>query len=253
MKIVASIQARLSSTRLPGKVLKEISGKPMLQWQIERLQQSRLIDDIVVATTNNPADDKIVDFCNRQGYKVFRGDEDNVLQRLTDLIVEHNVEIHVECFGDSPLTDPRMIDEFIGYLLKHQNSVDFVSNSLKTTYPPGSEVIVYKGAALIKANGLVEKTDPLREHVSLHIYRRTDVFSVVNLEAPPYLYYPDLYMEVDTLEDFQVMTFIIKNMMDHGHFMFSIDQVVSLLLDNPDISSINHKVSRRWKEFRNDD
>ncbi|HAY46269.1 MAG TPA: spore coat biosynthesis protein F [Gammaproteobacteria bacterium] len=253
MKIVASIQARLSSTRLPGKVLKEIAGKPMLQWQIERLQQSRLIDDIVVATTTNPADDRIVEFCNRQGYKVFRGDEDNVLQRLADLIVKYEVDIHVECFGDSPLTDPRMVDEFIGYLLKHQNSVDFVSNSLKTTYPPGSEVIVYKGGALIKVNGLVEKSDPLREHVSLHIYRRTDLFAVMNLEAPSYLYYPDLYMEVDTPEDFQVMTFVIENMMARGHLIFSIDQVVDLLLDNPDISSINRKVNRRWKEYRNDD
>ena len=85
MKIVASIQARLGSSRLPGKVLKEINGKPILYWHIDRIKKSRLIDDIIVATTNNPKDDKIVEFCEKYNFKYFRGSENDVLDRIIEL------------------------------------------------------------------------------------------------------------------------------------------------------------------------
>lgn len=252
MKIIASIQARLSSSRLPGKVLKEISGKPMLQWQVDRINKSRLVDEVIVATTTNPADNRIAQFCEKNKIACFRGSENDVLQRITDLITVNKVDIHVECFGDSPLIDPAIIDEFTGYLLKHQKTLDFVSNSIKTTYPPGAEVIVYKGETLIKANELVSKHDPLREHVSLNIYSKPHIFSVKNLEAPEHLYYPELFMEVDTIEDFKVMKFILEQMKTSGQEIFSTSQIVKLLKENPAISSINNSVERRWKAFRND-
>ena len=252
MKIVASIQARLSSSRLPGKVMKEICGKPMLQWQVDRIKQSRLVDQVIIATTLNPVDDIIYSFCKDNDICCFRGSEDDVLQRITDLIRENNVDIHVECFGDSPLTDPRMIDEFVGYLLKYYDSLDFVSNSLKTTYPPGTEILVYKSQALIDANDLVPVDDPLREHVSLNIYSRPAVFSVKNLVAPKHLNYPKLFMEVDTSEDFAVMTFIIEEMERAEEKAFTIEQVIRLLQANPDIASLNRAIERRWKEFRSD-
>ena len=252
MKIVASIQARLSSSRLPGKVMKEICGKPMLHWQVDRIKESRLVDEVIVATTLNPVDDKIDSFCKLNGISCFRGSEEDVLQRVTDLIIENNVDIHVECFGDSPLTDPRMIDEFVGYLLKHLGSLDFVSNSLKTTYPPGAEIVVYKGQALIKANDLVSRADPLREHVSLNIYSRPDIFLVKNLEAPIDLNHPELFTEVDTSEYFEAMTFIIEEMERAEENVFSISQAIKLLKAHPEISSLNSSVERRWKEFRSD-
>ena len=252
MRIIASIQARMLSTRLPGKVLKNILGKPMLEHQIIRLKQSRLIDDVVVATTNNPADDEIVRFCENRDFSYYRGDEDDVLQRISDLISTYEADLHVECFGDSPLTDPRIVDEFIGYILKNFDDVDFVSNSIKTTYPPGSEVIVYKGQTLLDANKIVAKDDSLREHVSMHIYQRDDCFSVVNLEAPIYLSEPDIYMEVDTAEDFEVMTFIFENMKALGNQFFSIYDVITLLKQNPKIAKLNSNIDRRWKAYRND-
>lgn len=252
MKIVASIQARLSSSRLPGKVLKQICGKPMLQWQIERIQKSRLVDQVIVATTLNPVDDQIANFCEQNKISCFRGSEDDVLQRITDLVKKNKVDIHVECFGDSPLVDPAIIDEFIGYLLKNYSKLDFVSNSIETSYPPGAEVIVYKGKSIQKANQLVSKDDPLREHVSLHMYSKPEIFSVKNLKAPPHLNYPDLFMEVDTNEDFTVMSFIIKQIKASKDIFFSTSEIIKLLTEHPDISSINSNVDRRWKEFRND-
>jgi len=252
MKIIASIQARLSSTRLPGKVLKEICGKPMLQWQIDRIKKSRLVDEIIVATTTNQADDAISEFCYKNKILCYRGSENDVLERISGLIIEHEADIHVECFGDSPLIDPSIIDEFIGYLLKNFDGLDFVSNSIKTSYPPGSEVIVYKGSALVKANNQVSKDDPLREHVSMHIYSKPDFFAIKNLEAPSHLNYPNLFMEVDTAEDFLVMSFIIEKMKESDEKFFTTSQIINLLKENPHIASINNNVERRWKEFRDD-
>jgi spore coat polysaccharide biosynthesis protein SpsF len=253
MKIVASIQARLGSTRLPKKVLKEINGKPMLLRQVERLRSSRLVDEVIVATTVNPNDDEIVVFCKDYGIKYFRGSEDDVLNRISSLILENEVDIHVECFGDSPFTDPHIVDEVVGYYLKYQDKYDFVSNSLSTTYPPGLEVLVYSGKSLIKADSLVEKNDPLREHVSIHITQKPEVFRIKNLEAPEYYSFPEVYLEVDTPEDFEVVSTIFKYFDEQGNSHFSLAQILDFLKENQELVSINSEVERRWKQFRKDD
>ena len=125
MKIVASIQARMNSSRFPGKVLQTVCGKPLLLWQVERLKNSRLIDEVIVATSSNKLDEQIIDFCFSNNIKSFIGSEINVLDRIATLIAVNNAEIHVECFGDSPLIDPELIDQFLGYLLKHRE-LDFI-------------------------------------------------------------------------------------------------------------------------------
>lgn len=253
MKIVASIQARLSSSRLPGKVMMELGGRPILQWQVERLKASRLIDEIVIATTTNPADDKIEQFCKKNQIMFFRGSEDDVLQRISNLIKEHQVDVHVECYGDSPLIDPQIVDEYIGYLLKNINELDLVTNTIKTTYPPGSEVTVYKGESLIRANKLVDANDPLREHVSLNIKSRPEIFHNVNLEAPSFLNYPELYIEIDTPKDLKVMQFIFQKMINTVDKYYALPEIISLMRANPEITKINSKVTRRWKKFIADD
>jgi spore coat polysaccharide biosynthesis protein SpsF len=253
MKIVASIQARLGSSRLPGKVLKDICGKPMLLWHIERIRKSRLLDDIVVATTTNSNDDLIVDFCIQNGINYFRGSENDVLNRITSLIKELNVGIHVELFGDSPLTDPHLIDEVVGFYLKYHKNYDFVSNHLKTTYPPGQEVLVYKGEALIQVEAKVKINDPLREHVSLHITNNRSDFRILNLEAPKHYYFPNIFLEVDTEEDFDFISQIISYFFNRGIKHFSLAQILEFLSSNPDLARSNVNVVRRWKEFRKDD
>ena len=232
MKIIASIQARLSSSRLPGKVLMELGGKPILWWQVERLKNSRLIDEVVIATTLNPADDKIEKFCKINNIRCFRGSENDVLQRISDLIKVHKADIHVECFGDSPLIDPQIVDEYIGYLLKNIDTIDLVTNTIKTTYPPGSEVTVYKGTSLIRANQIVDSNDLLREHVSLNIKSRPEIFTYVNLEAPSFLNYPEFYIEIDTPEDMKVMEFIFQEMMSTENKNYSLREVINLMKAN---------------------
>tara|TARA_B110000114_G_scaffold176208_1_gene206601 strand:- start:15718 stop:16482 length:765 start_codon:yes stop_codon:yes gene_type:complete len=252
MKIVASIQARLGSTRLPGKVLKEIHGKPMLYWHVERVKKARLLDDVIIATTTNPKDDEIIRFCEKYNYKYFRGSEDDVLERISALIIENKIDIHVELFGDSPLSDPQIIDEFIGFLLKNYNSTDFVSNSIKTTYPPGQEVLVYKGETLLKANELVSKNSKLREHVSIHIYKNPEIFNVINIEAPYYFNYIDIFLEVDTAEDFSLIEKIFVHFFDRNIYHFSLSQILEFVINNPSLKKINNQVERRWLKYRDD-
>lgn len=250
MKILATVQARLSSSRLPGKVLKEICGKPTLLWLIERIQKSLLIDDVVVATTVNPADDEIVRFCEKHNVRYYRGSEDDVLSRVASTLEKHHADIHVEFFGDSPLPDPLLVDRFIGFYLKYQDKYDYVTNALKTTFPPGQEVAVYRASALIEADRRIDKNSKLREHVGIHIYKYPEIYSVHNIEAPPEFNHPEVYLEIDTLEDFEFVSKVVNHFVETGNECFYLAQMLDFILKNKGLSEINNQVERRWKEFR---
>ena len=209
MNITATIQARTGSSRLPGKVLKSIDGKPMLQLQIERVLRSRLIDEVIVATTTLSQDEAIVELAQKIGVKCFRGPEDDVLGRIVSLLKEFQVKIHVELIGDSPLSDPQVIDEIIGFYLKHQDRYDYVSNGTKVTYPSGMEVNVYPAQALIEVEAGIDGDDPLREHVDIHL-SKNQKFRRICLEAPTYFHFPEIYLEVDTAKDFEMISTILK-------------------------------------------
>ena len=162
MKVTATIQARMGSSRLPGKVLMDICGKPMLLWQVERIRRARLVDEIIIATTLSESDNEIETFCKINNIRFFRGSENDVLGRIACLISERNIDIHLECYGDSPFIDPQIIDESIGFYLKKNIPNGYFSSSLETTYPPGMEVTIYRGNMLTEVNNLIPKNDPLR-------------------------------------------------------------------------------------------
>jgi spore coat polysaccharide biosynthesis protein SpsF len=252
MNITASIQARMGSSRLPGKVLKEICGKPMLLWLVERLRQSRLLDDVIVATSIEKQDDIIEQFCIQHKITCFRGSEEDVLNRIASLIRLHNVDIHVECYGDSPLIDPQIVDEFVGYYLKNRDTIDYASNAIKTSYPPGQEVVVYSGKILDELEKKLPDNDPLREHVGYNITRFQDDYRIASLEAPAHFFQPNVYLEVDTLEDFDVMSKIIKYFYDRGIEIASLAQILEFLEKYPEIALHNAKVTRRWKALRDE-
>lgn len=252
MKIVGSIQARLGSTRLPGKVLRKINGKPMLQYQVERIKKSLLIDDLVIATTTNNSDDPIVEFCIANNLSYYRGSEDDVLDRISNLLLKYNADVHVEFFGDSPLTDPELVDQYIGYFLKNQDEYDFISNHQKTSFPPGQEILVYKAEALINSNSFVPKNDPLREHVSIHITKYPEKYRLHNLEAPSYYNYPELFLEVDTPADFEVISKIISHFEDKNCKHFNLLQIIDFMSVNTSLAQINKNEERRWKAFRDE-
>lgn len=248
MKISATIQARMGSSRLPGKVLKPILGKPMLALQIERVRQSMLIDDIIIATSISKKDDPIEALARQLGVHCFRGSEDDVLSRVVAALRAYKVGIHVELMGDNPLPDPGLIDAIIGFYLKNKSQYDCVTNALKTTYPPGAEVSVYPSLVLMDAEQ--HAADPaFREHVSIHIYQHPERYQVYNLEAPPWLYAPDLHLEVDTEEDFQVVSAIYEALYP-ANLNFTLPQIIEFLRKNEALASKNRHVDRRWRAFR---
>ncbi len=249
MKVTATIQARSGSSRLPEKVLRPIMGKPLLAHQIERVKCSRLVDEVVVATTTNPKDDRIAELCESVGAKVFRGSENDVLGRVAQCLRTYDVGVHVELLGDSPLTCPTLLNEVIGYYFKNQNQYDFVSNDLKVTYPPGLEVKVYPASVLIQLDDEIPKSEAKREHVSYHIVQRPNQFRLCNLEASGRYLRPDCYLEVDTQEDFDVMSQVLHDLYRPDR-CFTIDHILDYLDANPDLFSKNRHVHRRWLELK---
>ncbi len=251
MNITATVQARMGSSRLPGKVLMPILGKPMLELQLERIQHSRLIDEVIIATSTAPQDDPIERLARQCGVGCFRGSEHDVLGRVVETLRTFQVELHVELLGDNPMPDPLLMDAVIGYYLKHATRYDYVTNGLKTTYPPGAEITVYPASVLIDAERRTPQDDALREHVSLHITRHPDRYRLCNLEAPPWFRYPELYLEVDTREDFEVVSAVFEHFYPSNPG-FGLGQVIEFMLAHPELAERNRFVERRWKVFRQD-
>jgi spore coat polysaccharide biosynthesis protein SpsF len=246
--VTATIQARLSSSRLPGKVLSPIAGVPMLALQIKRIKMCRLVDNIVIATTDQPADDDIEKLAIELNVGVFRGSEDDVLNRVASALQHFNVDIHLELLGDNPIFDPALAEFMIGYFLKHRNEFDYVSNQLKTTFPPGAEMSVYSAEVLIEAEKLAAQ-DKLREHTGPHIYQNPDRHRIKNIEAPAHLRYPEMYLEVDTPEDLAVVTSVFEHFLPERPW-FSLADAIDFLNDRPELSTSNQGVERRWRSFR---
>ena len=246
-KIVASIQVRLNSERLPSKVLKKINGKPLLGYLIDRLGKSKFIDQIIVATSINKENDLIEDFCEKEGISCYRGSENDVLSRTTESLISAKATYGVEVYGDCPLIDPEIVDFVINDFLMSSEDFDFVGNNLETTFPPGMEVEIFKMSALLKANKQV--IDPkIREHGTLFIRQNPNLFKIKNLSAPNKWKRPELEIEVDTQEDFEV----ISNILEHFNYDLSISliDIIQFLNSHPDVAQYNSKIIRRWKETR---
>ena len=246
-KVTATVQARLGSSRLPGKVLKKICGVPILQLLVERLKMSFLIDEIVIATTIDGRDDPIAALADELGVGCFRGSEEDVLGRVVEAIKEFEIDVHAEFQGDNVMPDPMLIDTMIGFYLKNCDQYDYVTNALKTTYPPGQEVSVYAGSVLVEAERDWQR-ELSREHVGIHIYKQPDKFRVMNVEAPPWHDRPAYHLEVDTEEDFEVVRKVFEHFHPE-HPEFSLSQII-LFLEQSRLFEVNRDVDRRWYEFR---
>ena len=212
--IVGLLQARMSSTRLPGKVLKEILGRPMILQQLARLSRCKNIERLIVATSIDQADDVLARTCEGAGYEVFRGDLDNVLDRfksaLTGIECDHVVRLTADC----PLTDPELIDEIIESHLA--SGADYTSNTLKPTYPDGLDAEVFKFGALCQA--WEHATLPShREHVTPYIYNHPELFSLNSFEAEEDL--SDHRWTVDESEDFQFVSEVYQYFLDKMPFV----------------------------------
>jgi len=241
MKTVATIEARMSSTRLPGKVSRTILGKPMLELLIERLKRAQSLDEIVVATTKNPADNVIEELAHRIGVNCFRGSEEDVLERVLRAAMAAKADLIVEITGDCPLIDPAIVDKLVG--IYNEGRFDYVSNSLKRTFPRGLDTQVFSTKLLETVSALTQDPGD-REHVSLYIYEHPDTFSLHNVESGLPEVYWDLRLTVDTLEDFQLVHEIYEHLYPNNPF-FGLQDVLDLLCHMPELVEINRHIEQK--------
>jgi spore coat polysaccharide biosynthesis protein SpsF (cytidylyltransferase family) len=245
MKILGYFCARMGSGRLPGKMLKDINGIKAIDHTYNRFRKSKRLSKIVVATSSSKKDDLLCAYLKERNIPFFRGSEADVLSRTKMLIEDENPDICVQIFGDAIFNDYRIVDEFIDIFIK--SNYEFVSNDLKTTYPPGLDVEVFNPSALIKACEL-EDSPEIREHGTLAIRVRPDKFKIKNFVAPLGLHRPDYHLSLDTIEDLICFKEIYKSLGNDCSAM----EIIEYLDSNPKIKNINVNVERRFNEFRNE-
>jgi len=235
--ILAILQARFSSSRLPGKVLKPILGKPMLLHQIERVQNSKMIDKLVVATSVNPSDDGVGQMCIDNNVEVFRGSLNNVLDRFYQCAKHYNPDHIVRLTGDCPIADWQVIDKAVD---KHLNTKsDYTSNILPPTYPDGIDVEVVRMSALKEAwkNAILPSE---LEHVMPYI-RNNAKFKQFNLTNKVNL--SEHRWTVDNPEDFEFVEKVYKELYLNNK-RFTMHDVLKLLKSKPQITKKNYHIAR---------
>lgn len=240
MKVIAIIQARMGSTRLPAKVLKDLIGEPLLAHVIARTSRAQTLAQVVVATTQQPADDAIVDLCQQRGWSYSRGSELDVLDRYYQAAKTYEADIVVRITSDCPLIEPTVIDKIVGVFLQRQPKLDYVSNTLsERTYPRGLDVEVIRFEALARA--WTDDDNPAwREHVTPYIYRHPELFQMHTVTHATD--YSHLRWTVDTPQDLDLIQRIYEAF---GHNRFSWHEVLDLLAQHPDWSTINQDVQQK--------
>ncbi len=229
----------MSSTRLPGKVLKTIDGKTLLWYVVKRLQQVKTPVKIVIATGGLKANNPIIDFCKKNGLNYYVGDENDVLDRYYQTARHFNGQIIVRITSDCPLIDPQLIDQILQQFL--DNDFDYISNTQPPTYPDGYDTEVFTFQALEKAWKEAELPSE-REHVTPYIWKNEKgEFKLKKVKNEPD--YSDLRLTVDTQEDLELISIIIKQFSDRWD-SFNMEDVIEFLVKNEGILDINAKYDR---------
>lgn len=235
------IEARMASSRLPGKVLLDFSGKPSILRQIERIKKSRYINEVVVATTINPEDDQLARLLEKEKIRYYRGSEDDVLGRVAEAARFFNIDVIIEITGDCPLVDIKESDRVIERYL--EGGYDLVANNFLRTYPIGMDTIVMSRQVLEEAADLA--TDPAhREHVGLYLYEHPFNYHFSNIEAPRFLRDPQLRMTLDTREDYEFISSLYEQLYPHKS-EFDLYDMMRLLNAEPDLRLINSSVQQK--------
>ena len=236
--IIAIIQARMGSTRLPGKVLTEIDGKSLLKYQIDRINRSTLLDKIVVATSNLANDDVIEKFCKKNSIECFRGSENDVLDRYYQCAKIYNPDVIVRLTADCPLSDPAVIDAVINLFIG--TNADYAANTVPpetSKYPDGSDVEVFSMKAIERAHReAISMKD--REHVTFYFWKYDNGFNTAQLDNDKD--YSKYRFTVDYPEDLEVVEYIIKELKKRNSFGY-LKEIIDIIDSNPEIKAKNSK------------
>ncbi|MFX0200476.1 MAG: cytidylyltransferase domain-containing protein [Candidatus Hodarchaeota archaeon] len=238
MNTIAILQARMGSSRLPGKVLKPILGRPMLELQIERLRRCKRIDRLVVATSVSPEDQAIADLCHRIGVDCLRGDPENVLDRFYQAAKQYDPRHVVRLTGDCPLADPALIDDLVEFYLS--NGCDYASNCHEPSFPDGLDAEILSFSALEQAWREAELPSHL-EHVTPFIRAHPERFKIAS-----YRYHTDLShlrWVVDEPEDLEFVRRVYEALYPIKP-EFGTEDILALLKRRPELLKLNEGIRR---------
>jgi len=254
MKVVASIEARMDSSRLPGKSVKKILEKPMLELMIERVKDCKQIDCIVIATSINEKNDVIEELASKLNVQCFRGSENDVLLRVLGATKMVNADVILELWGDCPLIDPEVLDNLVNFY--KNNNLDCAGTALpnfKKTYPLGISALIFSRKILENVSKITEDLED-HENVSNYIYEHPDKYKIASLPCPNELNYPDLRLVVDEESDFELVKTIFENIYPKNSHFRTID-IIKFLNKNPNLKNLNKNVAQRrlssWNKFPN--
>ena len=237
-RVVAIIQARMGSTRLPGKTLADISGTPLLLHIINRIKASKTIDSLIIATTRLSEDNVVEKLAADHRVACYRGSTDDVLDRFYLAAKTCEADVIVRITADDPFKDPEILDLCCRYLLDHPD-LDYVSNTMKPTYPEGLDIEVFRFHAIETAWKLA-KLPSEREHVTPFIWKNPGTFRCVNIEHDEDL--SGYRWTLDYPEDLQFTQVIYEKLHDKG--IFHMRDILDLLRKYPDLSNINNTFAR---------
>lgn len=213
----------MTSKRLPGKVLRSVCGKPMLEYLLERLNHCENVKEIVIATSCDPSDEPIAEFCSAMNISCFQGPLLNVAKRFYDLITDYGFDKFVRISGDSPLLDQRLIDSGIRLFLDWD--YDMVTNIFPRTFPKGQSVEILKSDVFSEAFEKMKEDDDL-EHVTKYIYKNSNTYKIHNFESGERL--GNIQLSVDTEEDLLKFEQIVEAM-EKDHWCYGYKDVLGIL------------------------
>ena len=235
-KTIAIIQARMGSTRFPGKMTKKLAGKSLLWHVINRAKQAKLIDQVIVATGRQPANLVLVKEAQKCAVPGYRGSETDVLSRYYYCAKKYHAQTIVRITGDCPLIDPQVIDQVIKLFQKSR--VDYASNVHPPTYPDGLDMEVFSFAALSRAFREARLSSE-REHVTPYIWKHPRLFTQVNLTNNRDL--SGLRLTVDEPEDLRFLTSLVSYLPQNK---YNLDSILKVITTQPQLLAINNKFIR---------
>ncbi len=246
MKILVIVQARISSTRLPGKVLLEAAGKTLLIHQLERISRASIPWKTIVATTTDSVDTTIAQLCEAHRYEVFRGHPTDLLDRHYHAALAFGADVIVKIPSDCPLIDPEIIDRVLQFYLAQPNAYDYVSNLHPATYPDGNDVEVLPLRALHTAWIQAEKQFE-REHTTPYIWDNPSNFFRGNVECPGSINYSMTHRwTLDYLEDYEFIRTVYEHLYPSNP-KFTMQDILHLLKEHPEIAAVNaHLAGVNW-------
>jgi spore coat polysaccharide biosynthesis protein SpsF len=237
---VAIIQARLGSTRLPGKVFKTLSGRPMLWHVVDRLSHSKMLDKIIIATTTQPEDDQVEGFCSANNILCYRGSSNDVLSRYYETAKIYSAEIVIRITSDCPVIDPYILDDMLRQFISEDN-IDYMSNSIQRTFPRGLDAEIFTFATLEKTF-TEAKLDYEHEHVTPYIYHNPEKFTIKNYANEKDL--SSYRWTVDTAEDFRLIEEIYNSLYQKDK-IFLFKDILQLIEKRPELIKINQDIKQK--------